>query len=294
MTCRAAPGSSYSSAWMRRWPQAGQPIASLAADRLGRGTPGEPPTGLQGSGLCVTWACDVIDPGQAAQLWQPVSSAAAGQRRAGFRCDPVYRARGNLVGYAPDLPGECVPTGLRLGAARRGRWCPPYLVRWSDGHGSSFFPSSGPRLSSVPSRRRRRRRHRSLSVMATREEGVRYPPYVRILSAGSPRFRPRITGHLARRRITVREGPVVTQLRDLGQPLPGGGLGVAGTWPPGPPQSGREASGLMAQRPQRGPCCRDLYVAAAAVRWKVVPTLFWMKAPGRRRAIAWVAFQSVQ
>jgi len=32
----------------------------------------------------------------------------------------------------------------------------------------------------------------------------------------------------------------------------------------------------------------------AAVRWKVVPTLFWMKAPGRRRAIAWVAFQSVQ
>ena len=33
---------------------------------------------------------------------------------------------------------------------------------------------------------------------------------------------------------------------------------------------------------------------AAAVRWKVVPTLFWMKAPGRRRAIAWVAFQPVQ
>jgi hypothetical protein len=36
------------------------------------------------------------------------------------------------------------------------------------------------------------------------------------------------------------------------------------------------------------------YAAAAAVRWKVVPTLFWMKAPGRRRAIAWVAFQPVQ
>jgi AhpD family alkylhydroperoxidase len=36
----------------------------------------------------------------------------------------------------------------------------------------------------------------------------------------------------------------------------------------------------------------DLY--AAAVRWKVVPTLFWMKEPGRRRAIAWVAFQPVQ
>ena len=29
------------------------------------------------------------------------------------------------------------------------------------------------------------------------------------------------------------KGPVVTQLRDLGQPLPGGGLGVAGTWPLG-------------------------------------------------------------
>jgi hypothetical protein len=35
-------------------------------------------------------------------------------------------------------------------------------------------------------------------------------------------------------------------------------------------------------------------VYAAAVRWKVVPTLFWMNAPGRRRAIAWVAFQPVQ
>ena len=37
---------------------------------------------------------------------------------------------------------------------------------------------------------------------------------------------------------------------------------------------------------------RDLYVAA--VRWKVVPTLFWMKEPGRRRAMAWVALQPVQ
>jgi hypothetical protein len=36
------------------------------------------------------------------------------------------------------------------------------------------------------------------------------------------------------------------------------------------------------------------YAAAVAVRWKVVPTLFWMNAPGRRRAIAWVAFQPVQ
>jgi len=26
----------------------------------------------------------------------------------------------------------------------------------------------------------------------------------------------------------------------------------------------------------------------------MVPTLFWMNAPGRRRAIAWVAFQPVQ
>ena len=33
---------------------------------------------------------------------------------------------------------------------------------------------------------------------------------------------------------------------------------------------------------------------AAAERWKVVPTLFWRNAPGRRRAIAWVAFQPVQ
>ncbi len=40
-----------------------------------------------------------------------------------------------------------------------------------------------------------------------------------------------------------------------------------------------------------GGCTYDLY---AAVRWKVVPTLFWMKEPGRRRAIAWVAFQPVQ
>ena len=39
-------------------------------------------------------------------------------------------------------------------------------------------------------------------------------------------------------------------------------------------------------------CTCDLYAAAA--RWKVVPTLFWMNAPGRRRAIAWVAFQPVQ
>ncbi len=41
-------------------------------------------------------------------------------------------------------------------------------------------------------------------------------------------------------------------------------------------------------------CCRDLYAMDAAVRWKVVPTLFWMKAPGRWRAIACVAFQPVQ
>jgi hypothetical protein len=39
---------------------------------------------------------------------------------------------------------------------------------------------------------------------------------------------------------------------------------------------------------------RGSYAAAAAVRWKVVPTLFWMNASGRRRAIAWVAFQPVQ
>ena len=44
-------------------------------------------------------------------------------------------------------------------------------------------------------------------------------------------------------------------------------------------------------RGMSGRCCRDLY---AAVRWKVVPTLFWMKAPGRRRAISCVAFQPVQ
>jgi hypothetical protein len=37
---------------------------------------------------------------------------------------------------------------------------------------------------------------------------------------------------------------------------------------------------------------QDLYPAAAS--WKVVPMLFWMNAPGRRRAIAWVAFQPVQ
>gem|GEM_PF-1695006 len=36
------------------------------------------------------------------------------------------------------------------------------------------------------------------------------------------------------------------------------------------------------------------YAAAAAERRKVVPTLFWRNAPGRRRAIAWVAFQPVQ
>ena len=37
--------------------------------------------------------------------------------------------------------------------------------------------------------------------------------------------------------------------------------------------------------------CGSPYAAAAPVRWKVVPTLFWMKAPGRRRAIACVASQ---
>jgi len=37
MRCRPTPGRSYSSAWMRRSPQPGQPVALLAADRLGRG-----------------------------------------------------------------------------------------------------------------------------------------------------------------------------------------------------------------------------------------------------------------
>ena len=54
----------------------------------------------------------------------------------------------------------------------------------------------------------------------------------------------------------------------------------------------REASGSACSSYRTRGCTRDLY--AAAVRWKVVPTLFWMKAPGRRRAIAWVAFQPVQ
>ena len=52
------------------------------------------------------------------------------------------------------------------------------------------------------------------------------------------------------------------------------------------------AEQLIICRSVAGGCTCDLY--AAAVRWKVVPTLFWMNAPGRRRAIAWVAFQPVQ
>ena len=41
-------------------------------------------------------------------------------------------------------------------------------------------------------------------------------------------------------------------------------------------------------------CSRNLYAAAVPVRWNAVPTVFWMKAPGRLRAIAWVACQPVQ
>jgi hypothetical protein len=36
------------------------------------------------------------------------------------------------------------------------------------------------------------------------------------------------------------------------------------------------------------------YIVPVAVRRKVVPTLFWMKARGSRLAIAWVALQPVQ
>ena len=54
---------------------------------------------------------------------------------------------------------ELVVRGLHLGdAERRGvitevrgeNGAPPYLVRWSDGHESSFFPSSGTVVEHVP------------------------------------------------------------------------------------------------------------------------------------------------
>jgi len=59
-------------------------------------------------------------------------------------------------------------------------------------------------------------------------------------------------------------------------------------------QGDHQQAGSWRQHRQRGPCWRGLHAAAVPVRWKVVPTLFWMNAPGSRRAIAWVAFQPVQ
>jgi hypothetical protein len=71
------------------------------------------------------------------------------------------------------------------------------------------------------------------------------------------------------------------------------GLSVAGE--PGPGATSDQVCEAVGSRRRGllvvGGCTYDLY---AAVRWKVVPTLFWMKAPGRRRAIVWVAFQPVQ
>ena len=67
-----------------------------------------------------------------------------------------------------------------------------------------------------------------------------------------------------------------------------GRLRGAGSWPE-PGRDGEVPAIAVAVGVLRRP-----YAAAAAVRRKVVPTLFWMKAPGRRRAIACVAFQPVQ
>ena len=50
----------------------------------------------------------------------------------------------------------------------------------------------------------------------------------------------------------------------------------------------------LAQRRSPALPCRSHYAAGSGVRWNVVPTLFWMNAPGRWRAIVWVACQPVR
>jgi hypothetical protein len=62
-----------------------------------------------------------------------------------------------------------------------------------------------------------------------------------------------------------------------------------------PPRAcGVPAAGLRRARRGLAACPPRAYAASGAVRRKVVPTLFWMNAPGGRLAIAWVAFQPVQ
>jgi hypothetical protein len=51
------------------------------------------------------------------------------------------------------------------------------------------------------------------------------------------------------------------------------------------------AGAMFAARAASG---RGLCATDAAVRWKVVPTLVWMNAPGKWRAMARVAFRPVR